>query len=180
MLRDSTYIKVRDQTFSSYAKLSKKLASLKPSLAQVGVLTREIIVLGKFLRTHYTDVPQKMFLWWEKSTNNPLTTNVPIIQKYSRYIYFWRGDNSNVWLIYLLDYYLSGSKLYSTFPKNLAKINGIKIFRSDRNRFGKGLILYVNEQVPCKLFSRNSKLSDLQNLILEFYRNNRKWLFLVA
>lgn len=118
--------------------------------------------------------------WWEKSTNNPLTTNIPIIQKYSRYIYFWQGDNSNVWLIYLLDYYLSGSKLYSTFPKNLAKINGIKIFRSDRNRFGKGLILYVNEQVPCKLFSGNSKLSDLENLILEFYRNNRKWLFLVA
>lgn len=75
---------------------------------------------------------------------------------------------------------LSGSKLYSTFPKNLAKINGIKIFRNDRNRFGEGLILYVNEQVSCKLFSGNPKLSDLENLILELYRNNRKWLFLVA
>ena len=45
---------------------------------------------------------------------------------------------------------LSESKLNSTFPNNLFKIKGFKIFRCDRNRFGKGLILHVNEQVPCK------------------------------
>ena len=40
---------------------------------------------------------------------------------------------------------ISESKLDSSFPNSQFKINGYKIFRRDRNRYGGGLLLYVNE-----------------------------------
>ena len=55
-------------------------------------------------------------------------------------------------IIQVFDIFLmSGSKLDNTFPTNLFKINGYKIFRYDRNRFGGGLFLYINERVPYRL-----------------------------
>ena len=68
---------------------------------------------------------------------------------------------------------MSESKLDNTFPTNLFKINGYKIFRYDRNQFGGGLFLYVNERVPCSYFK-----DTLTFPTFEVYQNNRKWLFL--
>ena len=45
---------------------------------------------------------------------------------------------------------ISKSKIDSTFPNMQFKINGYKLFRCDRNRFGRGLMLYLNEKIPCK------------------------------
>ena len=46
---------------------------------------------------------------------------------------------------------ISESKLDNTFPINqFAIISGYKVFRRDTNRCGGGLILYMNENVPCK------------------------------
>ena len=82
-------------------------------------------------------------------------------------------------IIQVFDIFLvSESKLDNTFPTNLFKINGYKIFRYDRNRFGGGLFLYVNEQVPCRLLQGHPNFSNLEILVLEVYQNNRKWLFL--
>ena len=39
---------------------------------------------------------------------------------------------------------ISESKLDNTFPINQFAIGGYKIFRRDRNRYGGGLILYIN------------------------------------
>ena len=39
---------------------------------------------------------------------------------------------------------ISKSKIDSTFPNKQFKINGYKLFRLDRNKLGKGLILYLN------------------------------------
>ena len=39
---------------------------------------------------------------------------------------------------------ISESKLNGTFPTNQFHIFGFKVFRRDRNRFGGGLILYIN------------------------------------
>ena len=39
---------------------------------------------------------------------------------------------------------ISESKIDSTFPNMQFKINGYKLFRLDRNKLGKGLILYLN------------------------------------
>ena len=77
------------------------------------------------------------------------------------------------------------SKLDNTFPTNLFKINGYKIFRYDRNRFGGGLFLYINERVPCRLLLGHPKFSNLNFpnfpyfpiLVLEGYQNNETWLF---
>ena len=40
---------------------------------------------------------------------------------------------------------ISESKLDNTFPINQFDIGGYKVFRRDRNRFGGGLTLYINE-----------------------------------
>ena len=39
---------------------------------------------------------------------------------------------------------ISESKLDNTFPIHQFAIGGYKIFRRDRNRYGGGLILYIN------------------------------------
>ena len=39
------------------------------------------------------------------------------------------------------------SKINSTFPNMQFKINGYKLFRRDPNRFGGGLMLYLNEEI---------------------------------
>ena len=49
-------------------------------------------------------------------------------------------------VIQLFDIFLvSESKFDNTFPTNLFKINGNKIFRYDQNHFGGGLFLYASE-----------------------------------
>ena len=48
---------------------------------------------------------------------------------------------------------LAESKLDSTFPKTQFKMNGFKNFEHDRNRFGGGLLLHVNDKMPSKFFS---------------------------
>ena len=73
---------------------------------------------------------------------------------------------------------MSESELDKTFPTNLFKINGYKIVRCDRNRFGEGLFLYVNERVLCRLLQGHPNFPSLEILVLEDYQSNRKWLFL--
>ena len=65
---------------------------------------------------------------------------------------------------------MSESILDNTFPTNLFKINGYKIFRYDRNRFGEGLFLYVNERVPYRLLQGHPNFSNLEILVLEIYQ----------
>ena len=54
-------------------------------------------------------------------------------------------------MIKLFDVFLvSESKLDHTFPSKQFRINGYKIFRLDRNRFGGGITLYINTDIPYK------------------------------
>ena len=73
---------------------------------------------------------------------------------------------------------VSESKLDHTFPSNQFRINGYKIFRRDRNRFGGGLILYINENIPCKPLQKHIHLPNFEIIAIEFYQNNQKWLLL--
>ena len=59
---------------------------------------------------------------------------------------------------------ISESKLDSTFPNAQFKITGFKIFRCDRNRFGGGLLLYVNDKIPSKFLHKHSISSDIELL----------------
>ena len=73
---------------------------------------------------------------------------------------------------------ISESKLENTFPINQFSIRGYKVFRRDRNRFGGGLILYVNENIPCKPLTDHSLFSDLELMAFELHQSKRKWLLL--
>ena len=50
---------------------------------------------------------------------------------------------------------ISESKIDSTFPNMQFKINVYKLFRRDRNRFGGGLMLYLNEEISCKFLNNH-------------------------
>ena len=76
-------------------------------------------------------------------------------------------------IIKLFDVFLvSESKLDHTFPSNQFRINGYKIFRLDRNRFGGWSILYINENVPCKPLQEHVPLPNFEVIAIEFYQNN--------
>ena len=46
----------------------------------------------------------------------------------------------------------SETKLDETFPNHQFKIHGYKMYRRDRNKHGGGVICYVNENIPCKIW----------------------------
>ena len=73
---------------------------------------------------------------------------------------------------------ISESKLDNTFPINQFAVGGYKVFRRDRNRFGGGLILYINENIPCKPLSNHPMFSDLELMAFELHQSKRKRLFL--
>ena len=82
-------------------------------------------------------------------------------------------------LMKLFDMFLvSESKLDHTFPSNQFRINGYKTFRLDRNRFRGRLILYINENIPCKLLQEHIYLPNFEVIATEFYQNNQTWLLL--
>ena len=82
-------------------------------------------------------------------------------------------------IIKLFDVFLvSESKLDHTFPSNQFRINGYKVLRLDRNRFGGGLILYINENIPCKLLQEHIHPPSFEVIAIEFYQNNQNWLLL--
>ena len=107
-----------------------------------------------------------------KNTNNTIIGHLKINSFRNKFV-------SAEEIIQVFDIFLvSKSKLGNTFLTNLFKIKGYKIFRYDRNGFGGGLFLYVNERVPCRLLQGHPNFSNLKILVLEIYQNNRKWLFL--
>ena len=73
---------------------------------------------------------------------------------------------------------ISESKLDYTFPINQFSIRGYKVFRRDLNRFGCGLILYVNKNIPCKPLTDHPVFSDLESVAFELCQSKRKWLLL--
>ena len=73
---------------------------------------------------------------------------------------------------------ISESKLGDTFPNSHFKINHCNMFRLDRTRYGGGLVLYVNEQVPCKKLTNYENPIASEIIVLDFHQSKRKWLIL--
>ena len=49
------------------------------------------------------------------------------------------------------DFFLvSESKLDSSFPEAQFEIPGYRNFRQDRDKYGGGLMFYINQNIPCK------------------------------
>ena len=73
---------------------------------------------------------------------------------------------------------ISESKLDSTFPMNQFYIFELKIFRQDLNRFGGGLILYINENISCRPLNDHPTFPNLKLIAIETHQNKRRWLFI--
>ena len=73
---------------------------------------------------------------------------------------------------------ISKSKLDSTFPMNQFHIFGFKVFRRDRNRFGGGLILYINENIPCRPLNDHPTFLNLELIAIEIHQNKSRWLLI--
>ena len=65
---------------------------------------------------------------------------------------------------------ISESKIDSAFPHMQFKINGYKLFRRDRNRFGGGLLLYLNEEIPCKFLNNHPIVPNAEIICTEIHQ----------
>ena len=66
----------------------------------------------------------------------------------------------------------SESKLGHMLLSNQFRINGHKVFRLGRIRFGGGLILYINENIPCKQLQEHVHFPNFEVIAIEFYQKN--------
>ena len=71
----------------------------------------------------------------------------------------------------------SDSKLDSTFPNPQFMITDFKVFRYDRNRFGGGLVLFVNDKMQSKFLSKYFIFFETELMAIELHQNKSKWLF---
>ena len=69
---------------------------------------------------------------------------------------------------------ISETKVDESFPNQKFKINGYKMFRKDRERFGGGFMFYVNEQISSKVLSLESIPMDIELTLLEFTVKNQR------
>ena len=75
-------------------------------------------------------------------------------------------------------FFISESKLNSIFPMNRFHIFRFKVFRRDRHRFRGGLILYINENIPCRPLNDHPFFPNLELIAIEIHQNKRsRWLF---
>ena len=73
---------------------------------------------------------------------------------------------------------ISETKLDDSFPDQQFHVNGYKMFRKDRNKFGGGLILFVKENVPCKVLNTFRFSEECEIISIDFSISNKKWLLL--
>ena len=74
---------------------------------------------------------------------------------------------------------ISETRVDESFPNQQFKINGYKMFRKDRDRFGGGLMFYVNEQISSKVLSLESIPVNIELIFLEFTVKNWRWLCVI-
>ena len=71
---------------------------------------------------------------------------------------------------------ISETKIDNSFPDQQFDINGYRMFRKDRDKFGGGILFYVNENLPCKCLEDNLLDSNIEVIFLEIVLQNSKWL----
>ena len=73
---------------------------------------------------------------------------------------------------------LSETKLDDSFPDQQSHVNGYKMFRKDRNKFGGDLILFVKENIPYKVLNTFRFSEECEMISIDFSISNKKWLLL--
>ena len=69
---------------------------------------------------------------------------------------------------------ISETKLDESFPSMQFNIYGYNIFRSDRNAIGGGILMYVRDDIPCKLIPMGN--STIEGFFIELKLRKKKWL----
>ena len=70
---------------------------------------------------------------------------------------------------------ISETKLDESFPEGQFKIPGFATpFRRDRNEFGGGIMVFVREDIPSKLISKETL--DIEGIFIELNFRKKKWL----
>ena len=71
---------------------------------------------------------------------------------------------------------ISETRLDSSFPSGQFVTKSYSTpFRLDRNQNGGGLLLYVREDIPCKILKEYTPEKPIENLFLEINLRSRKW-----
>ena len=72
------------------------------------------------------------------------------------------------------DIFLLSETKIDSFPDNQFCLNNFRIFRKDRNRYGEEVMLYVNENLPCK--SLATEIDNLtESIFLKVNVQGSKW-----
>ena len=61
----------------------------------------------------------------------------------------------------------SNTKLDEIFPNQQFEISVYKMFRKDRNRHGRGILFYINENIPCKTVNVEGLPDDCEINLIE-------------
>ena len=70
---------------------------------------------------------------------------------------------------------ISETKLDESFPEGQFKIPGFATpFRRDRNKFEGGIMVFVREDIPSKLISKETL--DIEGIFIEINFRKKKWL----
>ena len=73
------------------------------------------------------------------------------------------------------------TKLDDSFPVAQFKIDGFTTpFRLDRTSNGGGLMIFVREDIPCKILNRHKFPDDIEGLFIEINLRKTKWLLFGA
>ena len=71
------------------------------------------------------------------------------------------------------------TKLDDSYPTSQFYINGYsKPFRRDRNKNGGGILIYIREDIPCKILENHNLPDDIEGLFVELnFRKSKLLLF---
>ena len=71
------------------------------------------------------------------------------------------------------------TKINESYPSGQFRIKGcVSPFRLDRNNHGGGVIIYVNEVIPCKEIPFHNRPSDIEGILVELNFKSKKWLLM--
>ena len=72
---------------------------------------------------------------------------------------------------------ITETKLDDTFPLSQFHIDGFStLYRLDRNRNGGGIIIYIREDIPSKIVTKNCLRKGIEALFIELNFRKCKWL----
>ena len=72
---------------------------------------------------------------------------------------------------------ITETKIDNSYPSSQFEIDGFNIpFRLNRDEHGGGILIYVKENIPCKLLKNHGLISNFEGIFFEINLGKNKWL----